>query len=495
MRQKKAKIKIGPIFVLLILTAVIALMSFLFKNFDINGQITSISGGGLESSAISVKNVLSKEGILAIFSGTITNFQYLQPIFFLILSLMGISILEKTGLLSLFFKPFQNVKPMTITFIILFFGITISFFGEHVYVFALPLAGLFYKAVGRSPIIGILTMFIAITIGFGTGIFASYDDVLLGTLTQMSATLNVDKTYIFTLSSYAFIRIASTILLSVIGTIIVEATLAKDSIKEVQEEKMISKKALLTTACVFGLLFLALIICIFPNRGILLDLTQKTYVGQLFSDGSPFKEGIFLCVLIIIMICGYVYGKISGNIEKKEDYQDAFSHTFDGFGNILVLLFFYSIMMTVLDYSNLPNVIVGNLIEWLSNSQFTGIFLIIISVFLVAIMTIFMPSLLGKWIVISPLFVPLFMKANITPDFCQFIFKIGDIFGKCIAPTFIYFIILLGFLKQYDKEVSLFGTYKKILKPIGLLAILWILILSGWYAIGLPIGLGTFPTL
>ena len=135
------------------------------------------------------------------------------------------------------------------------------------------------------------------------------------------------------------------------------------------------------------------------------------------------------------------------------------------------------------------------MIEWLSNAQFTGIFLIIISLFTVAFMTILMPSLLSKWILISPLFVPLFMKANMTPDFCQFIFKVGDALGKCITPTFVYFIILLGFLKQYDKEVSLFGTYKKIIKPIGILAIVWILILAGWYATGLPIGIGTFPTL
>ncbi len=495
MRQKKAKKKLGAIFVLLILTLIVALISFLFKHFDINGQITSITNGGLESSAISLKNVLSKEGILAIFSGVITNFQYLQVLITLVVSLMGISILERSGLLSILFKPFQNLKPFMITFIIFFFGISISFFGENAYVFALPLAGLLYKAVGRSPIIGILTMFIAITIGFGTGILANYDDLLMGSLTQISATLNVDKTYIFSLASYAFIRIASTVLLSVLGSIIIEATLAKDSIKEVPEEKIVSKKAILITASVFGVLMLLLIICIFPNRGILLDLTQSMYVGQLFSDASPFKEGIFLCTLLIIMICGYVYGKLSGNIEKKEDYQDAFAHSFDGFGHIVVLLFFYSIFISVLNYTNLPNVIVGNLIEWLSNAQFTGIFLIIISLFTVAFMTILMPSLLSKWILISPLFVPLFMKANMTPDFCQFIFKVGDALGKCITPTFVYFIILLGFLKQYDKEVSLFGTYKKIIKPIGILAIVWILILAGWYATGLPIGIGTFPTL
>ena len=242
MRQKKAKKKLGAIFVLLILTLIVALISFLFKHFDINGQITSITNGGLESSAISVKNVLSKEGILAIFSGVITNFQYLQVLITLVVSLMGISILERSGLLSILFKPFQNLKPFMITFIIFFFGISISFFGENAYVFALPLAGLLYKAVGRSPIIGILTMFIAITIGFGTGILANYDDLLMGSLTQISATLNVDKTYVFSLASYAFIRIASTVLLSVLGSIIIEATLAKDSIKEVPEEKIVSDR-------------------------------------------------------------------------------------------------------------------------------------------------------------------------------------------------------------------------------------------------------------
>ena len=99
----------------------------------------------------------------------------------------------------------------------------------------------------------------------------------------------------------------------------------------------------------------------------------------------------------------------------------------------------------------------------------------------------------------APLIVPLFMRANIAPEFTQFIFSIADGIGKSISPFFIYFIIMLGFLQKYNdgdkKEITIFGTIKLLLPTILMLALVWLILIVSWNIIGLPLGINTYATM
>ena len=50
---------------------------------------------------------------------------------------------------------------------------------------------------------------------------------------------------------------------------------------------------------------------------------------------------------------------------------------------------------------------------------------------------------------------------------------------------------------KYDKDsnVSIISTMKKIMPVILVLSLVWIVIIVGWYLIGLPIGINTNITL
>ena len=98
-----------------------------------------------------------------------------------------------------------------------------------------------------------------------------------------------------------------------------------------------------------------------------------------------------------------------------------------------------------------------------------------------------------KWKLIAPVYVPLLMRANITPTFTQCIFLAGDSVGKLLSPIYIYLIITVGFMYKYEKncDATIFSTMKKIMPSILLFALTWLGIIAGWYLIGLPIGIGT----
>jgi aminobenzoyl-glutamate transport protein len=135
----------------------------------------------------------------------------------------------------------------------------------------------------------------------------------------------------------------------------------------------------------------------------------------------------------------------------------------------------------------------------MGNLQFSGLLLIITFFIVVILMSILLPGTMDKWQIASPVIVPLFMQSNITPNFAQFIFKAADGVGKAITPVFIYYIIMLAFLEKYriseKKQVSVFGVLKDIM-PVALLSlVVWLLIIIIWYVMGLPIGVGTYPTI
>ena len=162
-------------------------------------------------------------------------------------------------------------------------------------------------------------------------------------------------------------------------------------------------------------------------------------------------------------------------------------------------MFFIAQLEGIIEWTNLGVVLSSRMIDFMSNLQLSGAFLIVIFFIIVVIMSILIPSTSGKWIIASPVVVPLFMRSNITPDFTQFIFQIADSVGKGLTPVFAYFIIMIGFMEKYvgedDSSVTIIGTMKLILPIVLIVGLLWIIILALWYISGMPIGINGFSTL
>lgn len=479
-------------------------MSSIFSIYNINGQLTTINNGTLETSLITTKNAFTEEGVIQIFKSVVSNFRLLEPLVLLIMALIATSIAEASGFFKALFEPLKKIKPSIMTLIILFLGICSSYFGEYSFVILLPVTLSLYKYLGRNQMLGVLTVFLGIVLGYGTGLFSTYQDYLLGMLTQASATLEVDKSYQFKMNSNLYIMLTSTILISVLGTYIINKFLIPKLPKNVKEEDelVISKKALIISFITMLILLgitIYMIIPGLPGSGILLDKNSELYVAKLLGDNAPFKEGMMLVFILIMMICSFIYGKISKNIKTTSEYSLALSKSFEGMGYAFVLMFFMSILTGLIEWSNLGQVIATRLIDFMSTLQFSGVSLIIMMIIIIVLASILMPSTIDKWITASPLLVPLFMRSNITPDFTQFIFKVADGIGKSVTPFFIYFIIMIAFLQKSSNAktdtVTVFGTLKMMLPTILLVSALWILIIMMWYVVGVPIGPGVNPTL
>ena len=503
--KKKERKSYNPIFMILILTFIIMIASLVFEILGIDGQKTVIATGTLETSLVAVKNIFSIEGLQYIFNNIMQNFTVLEPLALLIVSLIGVSIGITSGLFNAIFKPLRKLNLNIITFITLLIGILSSFFGGNAYVILIPLVATMYHYIGRNPMTGAMTAFLGITVGYGVNVIFTYDDYFLGTLTELAAQVDIDKTYQYKLLSTEFIMLASTALLTILGTIIINKFLAEKLPKKIkiEDNTEISKKGVIASLVTGLALTLIVIYMIIPGlklpaSGSLLDFNSDIYIEQLLGPESPFYNGIVLIVSGIIVICSFVYGKISGTMKDNHEYGVGLSESFKDLGYLFVLLFFISVMTSILEYTNLGVVIASRLVDSISTLPISGLPLIIIAFGLIVVMGILIPDTHTKWELASPIMIPLFMRANMTPEFTQFLYRAADGIGKCISPLFVYFIVLIGFLQKYNhsnKDITIFGTLKLMVPSIILFAVLWLLILIGWYVVGLPLGSGSYPTL
>ncbi len=499
MKKKKKKIFQGALSTILIMCVIVMFLSLIFSLIGFEGYETYISNNKLESSLVTVNNIFSVNGFKYLFTNSITNFKLFEPLVLLIISLIGISIADTSGVLDPVFLPLRKIKSSFLTFLVILLGVSITFFGNYSYVMLFPLVALLYKKIGKSPILGILTVFLGITLGYGTGIMFNYDSYVLGSLTEAAAVVEVDKDYTFSLVSTEYIMVISTFIISVVLSHLIEKRV---SVYFKKHEVVISdNKFSYPVLALFGVLILILVYMIVPGlpcSGLLLDSGSVRYIDKLFGSNSPFSNS-FICIFsLILAICGLVYGYLNG-IKSSDVYTKGISKTFDGLGYLFILMFFAAQLQGLIEWTNVGTVLGSRMIDFMSNLQLSGSFLIIIFFVIIVIMSILIPSTSAKWVLASPVVVPLFMRSNITPDFTQYIFQIADSVGKGLTPVFAYFIVMIGFMQKYvsdeEKSINVVDTLKMTLPITLIIGLVWIAILVLWFISGLPIGINGFSTL
>jgi aminobenzoyl-glutamate transport protein len=162
-------------------------------------------------------------------------------------------------------------------------------------------------------------------------------------------------------------------------------------------------------------------------------------------------------------------------------------------------MFVVSQFVAVYRKTNIGMVITAWLANLLEKISFSGIPLIVITLIFIAIANLFLTSTASKWMIFSPVVVPLFMQSNISPQFAQIVMRAGDSMTKGFTPLLASFVIYIGYLNIYNLKKNRPYTIRESLKLITpyclLISATWIILVVLWYIIGLPIGPGVSPTI
>ena len=168
-------------------------------------------------------------------------------------------------------------------------------------------------------------------------------------------------------------------------------------------------------------------------------------------------------------------------------------------GSIFILIFVVSQFIAIFKKTNIGIVVTTWLTSILEYLEMNGIVLIVVTLLLIALSGLLLTSSSTKWALFSPIVVPVFMQANISPEFAQIVMRAADSMTKGFTPLLASFVIYICYLNVYNLHKNkpyTIGEALKMVRPYFILiAITWILIIVGWYLIGIPIGPGVYPTI
>lgn len=502
----KKKIKLSPIMMFIILIFGTIILSGFLHLFNVQSEYTTVNKvtNELVNNVVEVKNILSGSGIKHIVTTAVSGFVNFAPLSTLIIVLIGIGILEKTGFMEAFFTVLtRNSKRYAITFMLILISLMFSILGDIGFVVMLPIGALLFKYGRRNPLGGIIASFASLSFGYGINLFLSSNDSSLLDITLNAAKV-LDTNYTIGIFFSLFVMIVALIATSLIFTNITEKRIMPKLPRVESEEKevVITNKELrgLVIGIGVGILYILLIVYMIipglPLSGTLLDTSGSKYIDMLFGANSLFNKGFIFIVTMLFVIIGLGYGIVTKTIKNNNDIAESLGSSLDGIGNILVLLFFASLFINVFEESNIGLVIVAGFSKIIGSLNFTGIWLIIIVFIAVAIANIFVPSSIVKWNMLSGSVIPLFMNASISPEFAQVIYIAGDSIANGLTPILTYFVIYIAFMEKYNKSdetITLFGSMKYMTPYFIYITIIWFVLIVGWYLLGVPIGIGSFP--
>ena len=508
MVDKNKKFLVTPLNFFVISTIVVMIASALLSVFGV--QTTGLKIGqtvtnDISSYVISINSMLSVSGIQYIISNAVDNFASFAPLTMLIIAMIGIGVAQKTEFLKTFFTVVTNkFSKKFLTFLVVFISVLGSVYINSAYVLLIPLSAILFMTNGRHPLIGVIASFAGTAGGYGVTAMVGSLDSSLSAYTSIAARL-LDSEYGVTIWSNIFIMIIGTILISYVGMIVTEKITVprigklKTDDDEIFIVDKLEKRALRYTLLVLILMILALLYALtpgFPKSGFLLDNTTVNYVNKLFGLESFFYKGGTLIFSTMLIICGTVYGVLAKTIKKHDHIVRG---SIDDIGNIIILLFAASQFIAIFKQTNIGPLVTGLLTNLISDLNFSGLPLIILLLIAVIISNLLFTSPVGKWTIMSPVIVPMFMQANISPEFTQMVFRIGQSVTNGVTPLLAYFVVFVAFIDKYntykDKKVTVFGCIKYAMPySIAFLGV-WFFLLLTFYLIGIPIGVGANPTL
>ncbi len=506
----------------LILMLVTAIASLFLKGTHIFNSV------GTE---VVVNNALSPSGFMYIMDNLIANFIGFAPLGIVLGIIIGVGVAEKSGLLGVVLKQIGIKSPeWALIPIIVFLGVISSIAADAGYIVLIPLAGALFASINKNPLIGIAAAFAGVSAGFGANLLPTPGDALLGAITIDVAEANgIPFAQNVVLMNYFFL-IASTFLLTIVGTVITNKFIVpKFKDRSFEMPKEIDSSATSITdeqsrglkAAGRGLIIVAIAFTFvqlwitFVHGGFYQDITTGELVtGNAFESWSAFKEGmtidsaiaekllkarnplvdnIIVVMLFLFLVPGYAYGKTTGQIKSANDYIKMTTEAMADSAYILVLAFFAGNFVALFSWTGIGNLIASsgaNLLISSGLNQFP-VLLLIGFILVSAVINLFIGSASAKWTLLAPVFIPMLYGANseLTPDLIQVAYRVADSSTNIISPLMTYTGIVILYGMKYDKKFN-YGTLTDMMYPYSFgFLISWTAFFILWFMTGLPIGM------
>lgn len=504
MDEAKKKRGLHPVWFFILLSIATIFFSFIFSLINFQGVEYQVNQSGTVTTTIlTVKSLLTLSGLKFILGETINNFLKFLPLGTVIVGLIGMGSMIKTGLLNEIFSRISKYVPRVVMFFVFsLLCIIMGFSQDLAFVIMIPVAFAMFTEYKRSQVIGMTMAFVSVAAGANINLFITSLDYSIVELARNSVkTINNDYSYGY--SGDLFLIVITSLLLALLIALITEFITKKKPVRISDEEVVIDEKlkkkglkaAFIVVAIVAALSIYAIIPKL-PLSGVLLDNKQELYVNKLFGANSPFTNGILFIISFTGLIASIVYGYITKQIKSDKDIIKILTSNLNNIGELLLIIFFASLWIALFKYSKIGEVVVAILFGLIREANFSFVLLIIFSFIAIILSGVFVSSFADKWGMFAPALMAQFMKSNITPEFVGAMFRLASGISNVVTPVFPYFAVYVGYMGLYNKnDFSVKKCYSLLMPYLIGITILFLFIIIAWYVLGAPIGPKINPTI
>lgn len=445
--------------------------------------------------AVIVNNLLTGDSLADFLSRMVTIFTGFAPLGVVLVAMLGVGVAEHSGFISAGLKRMLDATPATLlTPMVVLVAIVSHTATDAGYVLVIPLAGVIFYAMGRHPLAGIAAAFAGVSGGFCANFIPSAIDPLLQSFTQSAAQIIDPAMQINPLNNW-FFNSASTLLIVCIAWYLTDKIIEprlKDvevdgdtaDIPKFEELSAKQTKALRSATVVMVLGIVALVAILYPDSSPFRDPN-----GELTSFAAPVMQSIVPLIFLLFLLPGVVYGYMSGTYTNTKDIIDSMTKAMQGMSYYIVMAFFCALFIDAFGKSNLGALLAIEGAEVLKSLALPSMVTIVGIIFLTAFVNLFIGSSSAKWALLGPIFVPMLMQLNISPDLTQAAYRLGDSSSNIITPLMPYFPLVVVYCQRYVKSTGI-GTLLSLMLPFSIsILLLWTVFLLAYWGLGFPLGI------
>lgn len=446
-------------------------------------------------------DLLTVEYLRKMFTTAVDNFAGFRPLGVVLVAMIGIGVVERTGLITTLLKLTVTSVPGGLISAALVFAGAMSSLGADVgYVVLTPLGAVLFAGLGRHPLAGLCAAFAGVSGGFSANLLVAAVDPMLSELTNEAAAV-LDPSYegasaLAPTCNY-YLMASSVVLVTVIGWFVTDkiveprlGTWKGGDADDGHAFEPVTARERYAALCAFESFVLVLLLIALlatPAVGVLYDAEFK---DDLMKALGPLIKAIVPIMLIAFFVPGLVYGLVTGAIRNDRVVAKMTAETMGTMGVYIVLAFAAAQFIEYFKWSNLGIMIAVEGANVISSLELSGIVLVFAFMFIAAFLNLFIGSASAKWALIAPVFVPMMMLSGFSPELTQAAYRIADSVTNIITPLMPYFPIVVAFGQKYDPNLRL-GTLISAMLPYSIaLTIGWTVLLAIFWFGGIPLGPG-----
>jgi aminobenzoyl-glutamate transport protein len=446
---------------------------------------------------LEIRNQLTGEALTVFLTKMVETFVTFPPLGVVLVALLGVGVAEHTGFIGALIKGMLSFTPrLLLTPMLLIVAIISHSAGDTGYVLVVPLGGVIFYAAGRHPLAGIAAAFAAVSGGFSANFLPSGLDPLLQGFTQSAAQIIDPNRTVNPLCNYYFTALSSLLIIAAgwfITDWIIEPRLQRSTPVDGDPADMPRMDALLGPekrglGAALAFLFVAgvsLAAWAYPENSAL-----RSPTGSLTEHNAPIMKMIVPLIFLLFLIPGIVYGYVAGTVTSHRDVIKGMSKSMSTMGYYLVLAFFAALFTYAFRESNLGALVALKGARFLESLGLPAEATIVGIILITAFVNLLIGSASAKWALLGPIFVPMLMRLNLSPELTQAAYRVADSSTNIITPLMPYFPLVVAFAQRYVKQTGI-GTLMALMVPFSLtFLVTWTaLLLFYWKVLGWPLGL------